>query len=76
MVFDNVIGVFEGISKVLMGGFGSGLEFLETLEVPFEVMPLSSEVKFELMAVVEEGQFDDFEEFFHGFCLVYGVKVD
>ena len=55
MVFDEVVRVFEGISKVLMDCFGSGFESFETLEVPFEIMSFGFEVKFQLVAVVEGG---------------------
>ena len=65
MVLNEVIGVFEGISKVLMGGFGSGFEFFETLEVPFEIMSFGFEVKFQLVAVVEDGELDDFKKLLH-----------
>lgn len=65
MVLDEAIGVFEGISKVLMDDFGSGFEFLETLEVPFEIMPLGFEVQFQLMTVIEGRQLDDFKELLH-----------
>ena len=48
-----------------MIGFGSGFELLEAFEIPFQVLSFGFEVKLQLVAFVERGEFDDFEKFFH-----------
>lgn len=67
VAFDEICSVFGRVSKVLMGGFGFSFEFLDTFEVPFEVLPLSFKIELKLEGVIKCRDLDDFEKFFHGF---------